>query len=283
MIRRLKSLKDRARSGTTLVEMVVTLLIFSMLMASVVAVLRPATRIFVRMQKLQYAQVILDNTIRELQATVLEASGSGYVKIYADCGLEGAGEDQVTDLTDTSRGQGAAAGRALEFINLDEYVLLISADGFSPTHIYVGTTKINEEEKIEPGRLMIHYYACDSGNTYLYRENDTDGSKPIARAVTTVFADDSDSEEALEGLSGYYMGNYLELIFSYPESYTTTTDADGTEHQYYSYLQVTASLYDDPKRQSEDLVIKDTAVLDFRYPIERIDAVTAKAKPDASI
>ena len=68
-----KTLKTHAKSGTSLVEMVAALLIFSILMTMIVAVIHPASKIFVQMQRLQYAQVILDNTMQELRGTALEA------------------------------------------------------------------------------------------------------------------------------------------------------------------------------------------------------------------
>lgn len=264
--------------------MVVSLLIFGILMSTVVAVLHPATRIFIQMQKLQYAQVILDNTIQELRGRVLEASGSGYVKIYETCGLDSAGGDKATDITEEPAGKGADRGGALEFINLEEYCVRLSADGFPETHIYVGETEIDQAERIEAGRLLVHYYARYSGNSYLYRENTAGGggANYIARAVTTVFADGNHKSGALEPVSGYYMGNYLKLEFSYPAPDQTVTDADGTEHTYYSYLYVTVSLYDDPAREPENLVVQDFAVLDFRYPIERFDEVTALVKPESA-
>lgn len=287
MIRHWRSLRKRARSGTTLAEMVVSLLIFSILMASMTAVLHPAARIFVRMQKIQQAQAVLDTIIQELQGIALEASGNGYVKIYAQCRLNATNPNTTTDLTVDSvgNGRGADRGKALEFIDLDDHVLLVSADGFPKTDIYMGTTKVGEEESIIPGRLMVHYYTRYSGNTYLYKEEKPGSSVPDypARAVTTVFADGSHQTGPDEPVSGHYMGNYVSVEFAYPEPYKTVTEADGTEHIYYSYLDVTVSLYDGPERRSEQLAAQDTAVLDFRYPIERLDQVTALEKTEAEL
>ena len=57
----LHRLRRYRKSGISLVEMVVTLLIFSIMMTMMVGVLSPAAKIFIRIQKLQYAQIILDN------------------------------------------------------------------------------------------------------------------------------------------------------------------------------------------------------------------------------
>ena len=66
-MRALQRLRRYRKSGTSLVEMVVTLLVFGIMMTMMVGVLSPAAKIFVRIQKLQYAQIILDNTIQELR------------------------------------------------------------------------------------------------------------------------------------------------------------------------------------------------------------------------
>lgn len=258
--------------------MAATLLVFSILMSMVVAVLHPATKTFIRMQKLQYARIILDNTIRELQGITLEASGNGYVKIYRECRLNATGG--ATDLTSNSssgNGLGYDKGTALEFINLDNYVLLLSVDGIPPTDIYMGTTKIGEEEGIGAGRLAARYYAYNN-NTFDYKEAIGTTTTYVARAVTPVFADGYNKNGSSGPVSGYYMGNYLGLEFSFPDDpcRPPETDADGTVHSYYDYVNVKASLYDNPDRNPEHLVAEDTAVLDFRYPIERRDTVTAK-------
>lgn len=66
----------------TLVELVVSMLLVAIIMAMVVGILSPAAKIFLRMQKLQYAQQILDNTAAQLQDMAGEATK--YVKIYVD-------------------------------------------------------------------------------------------------------------------------------------------------------------------------------------------------------
>lgn len=277
-----QNLRKKARAGTTLTEMVVTLLVFGILMAMVTAVLHPATKTFIRMQKLQYAQIILDNTIQELRGIVLEASGAGYVKIYPLCGLTATGgATELTSDNSSANGIGTDQGKGLEFVSLDQYVMLVSADGSPQTDLYVGTTnrvKIGTGERIEPGRLLVRYYKPQNG---MYDYKDITGGKTVyvARAVTQVFAD-SHGKDSEGPVSGYYMGNYVGLEFSFPEPCKVETDADG-EHKYYNYVKVKVSLYNDPDRKPEHLVAEDTAVLDFRYPVERRDSVTAK-KIDAS-
>lgn len=62
-IRRLLNKKD----GTTLVETIVTMLLISIMFAMAATALSSAAKVFVREQRLQYAQSILDSTMTELQ------------------------------------------------------------------------------------------------------------------------------------------------------------------------------------------------------------------------
>ena len=116
-MRGLQRLRKSRKSGMSLVEMVVTLLIFGIMMTMMVGVLSPAAKIFIRIQKLQYAQIILDNTIQELRGMTRDATG--HVKIYEKCGSN----DGLADQTGRDFGQG------LEFVNEDGYVVLISTEG----------------------------------------------------------------------------------------------------------------------------------------------------------
>ena len=68
------------RKGTTLVETMVTLFLISILMAMAASALSSASRIFVQIQKTQYAQSVLDTTMTELRTITKDATG--YVKLY---------------------------------------------------------------------------------------------------------------------------------------------------------------------------------------------------------
>ena len=59
--------KEQSKRGTTLVEMIVTLMLISIMMTIAVASLSSASRIFVKLQKEQYAQSILDTVMTELR------------------------------------------------------------------------------------------------------------------------------------------------------------------------------------------------------------------------
>ena len=70
----------KKRDGTTLVETIVTMLLISIMFAMAATALSSAAKVFVREQRLQYAQSILDTTMTELRGIVENADG--YIKIY---------------------------------------------------------------------------------------------------------------------------------------------------------------------------------------------------------
>lgn len=78
-MKRLRSLLQK-KEGTTLVETMVCLLLISIMLAMAASALSAASRIFVRVQRMQYAQSILDTAMTELRTITQNASG--YVKIY---------------------------------------------------------------------------------------------------------------------------------------------------------------------------------------------------------
>lgn len=62
-MRRLRRIRRLRRSGTTLVEMIVTLLLFGIMMTMAIGILSPTAKVFVRIQRLHNAQIILENTV----------------------------------------------------------------------------------------------------------------------------------------------------------------------------------------------------------------------------
>lgn len=68
------------KKGTTMAEMLVTLLLIMIMTGMAASSLAAASRIFIRVQKTQYAQSILDTVMTELR-TITKNAGS-YVKIY---------------------------------------------------------------------------------------------------------------------------------------------------------------------------------------------------------
>lgn len=241
-IKRIDNILSRCRrireekKGTTLVETIVTLLLISIMMTMATASLSSATRIFVRVQKTQYAQSILDTTMTELRAMTKDASG--YVKIYP----EGTGFYPGAS--------GHTSGKYLEFLNSDGYVELISTDGCSETQIYIGDNNNGSAAAVGEGQLLTRYYTRNSTTgRYTYQKN----GKPVARAVATAFG------------KGFYMGNYLDIKYSIPSG-----TADGTK---VSSIVATVTLYSDKNRTQ--VVATDTEILELREPLPYRATITA--------
>ncbi len=222
----LLKLKADKRRGTTLVELMVSLVLISILMAMAVAALSSATRIFVKVQKTQYAQSILDTVMTELRGMTEEASG--YIKIYK---ADGFAPDAL----------GATEGTSLEFQTPEGYVKVLSQEGAKETTIYIGDNQSGSFEAVDPGRLLTRYYTPKgSTGTYVSQMQGT----PVARAVAKAYGE------------GFYMKNYLEI------KYKATPDAEGKV----SSIQATLSLYatDAEGNKQIDPITTDTQSLELR-------------------
>ena len=225
------------KKGTTLVETIVSLLLITVLLAMAAGALSSAFRIFLRIQKTQYAQSVLDTAMTELRTQTKDATV--YVKIY-DSGNEVA--DQA----------GTDSGDALEFMNKEGYVVLLTTDGCEQTSLYITDQLTGTAEQVGSGELLARYYFPQGGITagYTYAE----GQTPVARAVAAVFG------------KGFYMGNYLEVTYSFPDGVAEGATVDG--------ITATLKLYADEAHTKE--LASDTELLSFRHRVVRKDAVTAK-------
>ena len=58
----------KTKEGMTLVETMVSILLVMIMLTMVVAVVSPAFKVFIRMQRLQFAQMILDNVEEDMKA-----------------------------------------------------------------------------------------------------------------------------------------------------------------------------------------------------------------------
>lgn len=227
----------KQRKGTTLAETMVTLLLISIMMAMAAASLSSASRIYARMQQMQYAQAVLDIVMTELRTITKEARG--YVKLYENAEI---GESS-----------GAASGTALEFLNGEGYVVLVSTDGCEATDIYIADRKTGEAKAMEAGQLLTRYYFRNStDDTYAYTIDD----RPTARAVAAAFG------------TGFYMGNYLGIEYSLPEGTGNGAAFDS--------IVATVTLYSDEERTR--VVASDSEILEFRSSLVRKDAVTAQKR-----
>lgn len=225
------------KKGTTLVETMVSLLLITVLLAMAAGALSSAFRIFLRIQKTQYAQSVLDTAMTELRTQTKDATV--YVKIYRS-------GNEVADR------KGTDSGAALEFMNKEGYVVLLTTDGCAQTSLYITDKLTGTAEQVGSGELLARYYFPQGGITagYTYAK----GQTPVARAVAAVFG------------KGFYMGNYLEVTYSFPDSVADGATVDG--------ITATLKLYADEAHTKE--LASDTELLSFRHRVARRDAVTAK-------
>lgn len=231
--------KLREKRGTTLVETIVTLLLISIMMAMAASALSSAAKIFVREQKTQFAQSILDTAMTELRG--LTSDANGYIKIYAK---NDTNPGKITDMT------GNNSGNILEFINEDGYVVLVSTDGCDATTLKIGGQDSGQSEAVASGQLLTRYYFYNNGK-FQYSENGT----PVARAVATVFG------------KGFYMGNYLDVTWAFPDGIKAGDEV--------TQITATVTLYSDKERTQA--VTSDTEILQFRHtPIRNDDVTTMK-------
>lgn len=224
------------KKGTTLVEIMVSLLLITILLAMAAGALSSAFRIFLRIQKTQYAQSVLDTAMTELRTQTKDATV--YVKIY----------DSGNEVADR---EGTDSGAALEFMNKEGYVVLLTTDGCEQTSLYITDKLTGTAEQVGSGELLARYYFPQSGITagYTYAK----GQTPVARAVAAVFG------------KGFYMGNYLEVTYSFPHGVADGATVDG--------ITATLKLYADEAHTKE--LASDTELLSFRHRVARKDAVTA--------
>ncbi len=228
--------KIRSKAGTTLVELMVSLALTAILMAMVVGVASPAAKLFVRMQKIQFAQLILDNVEDEIKAQLQDAADS--IKIYDGAGVVGAG--------------GTGSGIMLEYMNTQGYVVLMSAEGCGETVLVRGGQETGTANAVKAGRLLTRYYwQTPEGDSYEY--NYLSSGQLLARAVHPCFTDK------------YYMGGYLALTFSFPGGVGEGSQVD--------YVEVNAKLYRDEART--DLLAEETFIAELRYKANRTDNPTA--------
>lgn len=218
------------------------------MLTMVVAVVSPAFKVFIRMQRLQFAQMVLDNVEEDIKAELRNATT--YVKIYDKDSEDGTG------IIDTA---GVNKGEVLEYVNTQGYIVLVSANGCAETDIYRGTTKSGQYAPVSSGQLLYRYYLNTKsieGQRATY--NYTMDGKPSARAATTAFG------------SGYYMGNYLKIEFAFSDE--TCNNGDTIND-----IKVSVYLYDSSEMKDEDLVAQEDFFVDFRYKVVRGDGKTAVA------
>jgi len=237
-------MRKRRREGMTLVELIVSLALLSILMVMVVGVVSPAAKTFVQMQRVQFAELILDNVEDEIRSQLQEAAG-----IIRICDVPQDGSMAGV--------RGSDSGSVLEYLNTDSYVTLMSADGCKETTL-MRSGQATGTEAVDAGRLLLRYYwqKKTGSEEHAYEYSYMEGGSLVARAVQQVFA------------NRYYMGNYLKLTFSFPEGV-----AEGDE---VGYLKVHLELYRD--EEGTDLLASEDFIAELRYLAKRVDEATASAE-----
>ena len=107
----------RSRRGLTLVELLVSMALLGLALTLFAATLSPAARSFQRLETLNDAQIVADDLLETIRSQLEDARG--YVKCY-DSGQNLAGKKG----TDTGKGS------AIEFVDPNGYVAVLSADDF---------------------------------------------------------------------------------------------------------------------------------------------------------
>ena len=217
----------RSRRGLTLVELLVSMALLGLALTLFAATLSPAARSFQRLETLNDAQIVADDLLETVRSQIEDARG--YVKCYES------GQD-------LARKTGQSSGAAIEFVDPNGYVAVLSADGCPETTLrrvsseHGGTVETSTAEKIDPGYLAVRYYKNDSNQKYTYQ---TGRDQYVARAMTALYG------------RGFYVGLYAGLKFSLePAAGSAKT------------VTVTVSLYRDAART--DRVFSDQLVVDLR-------------------
>ena len=238
--------KLRERSGTTLVEMLVTLLLIGIMLSMATATLSSAAKVFLRVQRTQYAQSILDTVMTQMRT--IAADASGYVKIYEN-------GQNIADNT------GNTSGNAIEFMNSDSFIELVTTDADSneEVEIYNSEKKLTgAKEKMNPGQIYTRYYTTETLNsseiTYIYSA----GTYLVARAIEAAYG------------NGFYMGNYVKITYSVPEGKQAGEMID--------HVNARVALYSDEACTEENKLAEDTEPLYFRNPVEFRTSQTAICK-----
>ena len=238
--------KLRERSGTTLVEMLVTLLLIGIMLSMATATLSSAAKVFLRVQRTQYAQSILDTVMTQMRT--IAADASGYVKIYEN-------GQNIADNT------GNTSGNAIEFMNSDSFIELVTTDADSNEEVKIYNSEkkpTGAKEKMNPGQIYTRYYTTETLNsseiTYIYSAD----TYLVARAIEAAYG------------NGFYMGNYVKITYSVPEGKQAGEMID--------HVNARVALYSDEACTEENKLAEDIEPLYFRNPVEFRTAKTAICK-----
>lgn len=197
-----------SRRGTTLVELVAAMALFSLLLLMIGGALHPAAVITKRIGRMEDARSLADSVLEVIRMDVENACG--YVKLYED------GTD-IPEREGTLEG-----GTALEYLDLSGNPVLVSAEGCGQAWL---TEKEEEQGKIPPGRLFfLTRLPADSELTHPAE----DDGLVLGTSCREPYGE------------SYYSRMYLEVRFAPGEEVSEGDRADA--------LKVTVLLYRDPER-----------------------------------
>ena len=149
------------------------------------------------------------------------------------------------------------------------FVELVSANGCPETEIHIGDKVTGTADTVETGQLLTRYYFRNS-NTGQYAF--TQDGKPVARAVANVFT------------KGFYMGNYVEVEYSYPAKVSDGSKISSITAKvtvYSEYDKATKSLKNDKSEAIDEVTlkaIKQQAAQSSKLTEEQKAQITAQAK-----
>ena len=233
----------RARAGTTLVELIVSAALMCLLIALAAACLEPAARITKQLREQNEAQTIADDLLSTVKSRIEGAQG--YIKCYAS-------DDPYSGIGGQTGVATGTEGKALEFLDENGYVVLLSTGGTIKTELRRATNDggavVATADPVKAGYLVVRYYASSNGH-YAYWKNTSTG---VARALTQPYA------------KGFYMGFFAQI------SYVLDGPAGSSNA---TAVTVTARIYRDEAMTQQ--LFSDSLVVDLRYaPPVRTD-VTA--------
>ena len=141
--------------GTTLVELIVSILLLMIFTLAAVTLIRPCAEAFMLVQKQTRAQNLADALVENLR---LELQNAGGTLRFAEAGSTETDKGKVFASLATEENPRPAQGSALEF-ERDGYVEIVDA-GYAPPLQKAGTTVFDGT----PGYLHMRYWSQSGGN-----------------------------------------------------------------------------------------------------------------------
>ncbi len=234
------------RSGTTLVELLASLLLITIAVSMAAVVLHGAYRIYQQIQRTQDAYSLVDTIGTELRGIAEDANG--YVKLYQSA-------DSISEQVGTD---GKISGaEVLEYLDENGYVVLLTAEGCEETSLYTGNNPEDSAasqgsfEAVPKGQIVLRYYNRQKDGSYYYQ---TASEKKIARAAAKVYGE------------GFYMDYQVQVKFRLSDG---SPDSEGKISAILAEVSIS-------EKDGTEPIAKDTFVLDFRSKLKYSDSITAK-------